>query len=502
MLRGNRSAASCDRKHMVHVSLPGWSRRLPTAAAMSVLAACGGGASAPPPVPPPPLLTSLPSVRLSAASPFAPGCDGAVATGTLYENAEVEPSLAVDPHDPTHLLAAWQQDRWSDGGAHSLVTAASFDTGRTWSTAMPQVAHCAGGSSANGADYERATDPWVAFATDGTAYLLSLSFTGATLASGSSSAMLVLRSSDGGLSWGAPVTLISDGSAAFNDKGAISADATDAHYLYAAWDRLGANNTGPTWFTRTSDGGASWEAARVIYDPGAGNQTIGNIPLSLPDGTLLVVFTEFDAVAGGTSATLEIIRSTDRGLNWSAPTIIASEQSAGVRDPASGTLVRDGADIPAIAADAAGTVYLVWQSSAFSAGARDAIAIAHSADAGQSWSMPVRASGDLAAAAFIPSVRVRADGLIGVGYYDLRNNLPATGRFQADYWLATSADGTTWTDTHVSGPFLLGGAPFAEGLFLGDYQALGSSGKLFLPLFVTSGADTSNRTDVFIAFGP
>jgi hypothetical protein len=445
---------------------------------------------------------SLPGVRLSAASPFAPGCDGAAVTGTLYQDAEVEPSLAVDPLDPTHLLAAWQQDRWSDGGAHSVVTAASFDTGHTWSTAMPTVAICAGGSAANGAHYERASDPWVTFAADGTAYLLSLSFSGAIQASGSSGAVLVLRSSDGGSSWGAPATLISDGSAAFNDKGAISADAIDAHYVYAAWDRLGANNTGPTWFARTSDGGASWEAAHVIYDPGAGNQTIGNIPLSLPDGTLLVVFTEFDTVAGGVSATLRIIRSADRDLSWSAPTTIATEQSAGVRDPVSGAQVRDGADLPAAASDAAGTVYVVWQSSAFSGGARDAIAIARSADAGRSWSMPVRASGNLAAAAFIPNVRVRADGLIGVGYYDLRNNLPATGKFQADYWVATSADGATWADTHVSGPFLLGGAPFAEGLFLGDYQALGSSGNVFLPLFVTSGADTSNRTDVFIAFGP
>lgn len=33
-------------------------------------------------------------------------------------------------------------------------------------------------------------------------------------------------------------------------------------------------------------------------------------------------------------------------------------------------------------------------------------------------------------------------------------------------------------------------------------QALASSGATFLPLFVTSGADTSNRTDLYIAFGP
>ena len=147
-------------------------------------------------------------------------------------------------------------------------------------------------------------------------------------------------------------------------------------------------------------------------------------------------------------------------------------------------------------------MYVAWQSSAFSNGQRDAIAIARSGDAGLSWSMPVRASGNLAAAAFIPNVHVRADGLIGVGYYDLRYNQPTTGVFQADYWLATSSDGMSWTDTHVSGPFPLGNAPNADGLFLGDYQALTSSGSEFLPLFVTASSNTANRTDVYMAFGP
>lgn len=476
-----------------------------TPALCLLLAGCGGGgggSAPPPPPPPPPVVDSLPRVTVSAASPFAAGCDGVAAIGTLYLNAEVEPAVAVNPINPSNVVAAWQQDRWSDGGSHGLVTAASFDTGHNWTRSTPVVARCAGGSAANGADYTRASDPWLTFSADGTAYLLSLSFTGATLASGSSSAMLVVRSTDGGASWGAPQTLISDGGGAFNDKGAIGADAIDPNYVYATWDRLVSGGGGPSYFARTSDAGASWESARVIYDPGPGNQTLGNIPLSLPNSTLLVVFTEIDAVPGGATATLRLIRSLDHGSSWSAPITISPEQSAGTFDPNTGTVVRDGADLPSVARDASGTVYVVWQSSAFSNGQRDAIAIARSSDAGLSWSMPVRASGDLAAAAFIPNVHVRADGLIGVGYYDLRYNQPTTGIFTADYWLATSSDGMTWADTHVSGPFPLGNAPIAEGLFLGDYQALTSSGSEFLPLFVTAGSNAANRTDVYMAFGP
>jgi hypothetical protein len=469
----------------------------------SLLAGCGGGggSSSPPPPPPPPQPPpSLPHVLLSASSPFAANCDPVVATGTLYMNAEVEPTAAVNPVSPTNLIAAWQQDRWSDGGSHGLVTAASFDAGHSWTRSVPTVSHCSGGSTANGADYERASDPWLAFGVDGTAYLLSLSFTGATLATGSSSAMLVLRSSDGGQQWSAPQALISDGGGIFNDKGAIGADALDPRYAYATWDRLLGDGSGPTYFARTTDGGASWEPARPIHDPGVGNQTLGNIPLSLPDGTLLVVFTEFDNVPGGTAALLRAMRSADRGVSWSAPVTIAIEHSAGTRDPNTGTVVRDGAGLPSIAADASGTAYVAWQSSDFSGGARDAIALARSTDGGASWSMPVRASGDLAAAAFTPNLRVRGDGLIGVGYYDLRYNQPSTGVFQADYWLATSLDGASWTDTHVSGPFPLDQAPNAGGLFLGDYEALASSGNEFLPVFVTSANDPANRTDVYVAF--
>src|SRR5262249_10911638 len=38
-----------------------------------------------------------PQARVSAGSPFAAGCDGVPADGTLYVNAEVEPMLAVNP---------------------------------------------------------------------------------------------------------------------------------------------------------------------------------------------------------------------------------------------------------------------------------------------------------------------------------------------------------------------------------------------------------------------
>ena len=470
-----------------------------TGAALAQLAGCGGRSSTPAPPPPPPVTTSLPAVRLSTSSPFVVGCDGETPTGTLYMNAEVEPTAAVNPLNPANVVAAWQQDRWSDGGAHGIVVAASFDGGRTWARSTPPLSRCAGGTAANGGDYARASDPWVAFGTDGSVYLLALTFSGATFASASTSGLLVTRSTDGGLSWSGPLTLISDGSSFANDKVAIGADRSDPHYVYATWDRLVSSDAGPSYFARSVDGGTSWEAARPIYDPGMHNQTIGNLPLSLLNGTLLVVFTEFDTTAGGVNALLRVIRSTDHGSSWSAPTTIAQEFSVGTRDPTTGEAVRDGGDLPSAAADAGNTVYVAWQDSRFSAGQHDSIVLARSLDGGLSWSQPAQVS-NAAVGAFTPNVAVRADGEIGVGYYDLRNNIPGSGDLSADYWLATSLDASSWSDIHVSGTFSLLAAPFAEGLFLGDYQALVTSGSEYLPVFVTSAKDPANRTDVYIAF--
>src|SRR5262249_33304181 len=110
----------------------------------------------------------------SGLSPLAPGCDGVAPAGTVYVNAEVEPSIAVNPANPNNIVAAWQQDRWSGGGSRGPVTAYSMDGGGTWTKSFAPMSRCTGGAGATA--FERASDPWVSFAPDGTAYQVSLSF--------------------------------------------------------------------------------------------------------------------------------------------------------------------------------------------------------------------------------------------------------------------------------------------------------------------------------------
>ncbi len=127
-----------------------------------------------------------PSTLASGPSPFASCTVGG--PGTVSVNSEVEPFVAVNPTDPDNVVAVYQQDRWSNGGAHGLVTAVSHDGGATWSRTFAHFSSCSGGTAANGGDYDRASDPWVTFAPNGDVYQISLSASADLLTSAISSA--------------------------------------------------------------------------------------------------------------------------------------------------------------------------------------------------------------------------------------------------------------------------------------------------------------------------
>lgn len=430
----------------------------------------------------------------SGASPFAAGCDGVASGGTAYVGAEVEPWLAVNPVDANNMIAVWQQDRWSNGGARGLAGAYSRDGGGTWTPVTVPFSRCSGGNAGNGGDWERATDPWVSFAPDGTAHWMALAFNNVR---NGDNAMLASRSTDGGRTWSAPATLRRDGAASFNDKNAITADPTDARFVYAVWDRLTGNN-GPTWFARTSDGGVTWEPAREIYNPGADSQTINNQIVVLPDGTLVLHFTEL-ANVGAANLRLRIMRSADRGATWSPPLTVAAFATVGTVDPDTGTGIRDGSILASFAAGRDGSLALAWQDARFS-GSHDGIAFARSTDGGLTWSAPVRVNGDRDVPAFLPAVAIRDDGMLAVAYYDFRANTPDALTLPTQYWLATSADGVTWSERVLAGPLDYARAPLAGGrLFLGDYMALVPVGTSFVALFGQTTGNTDNRSDMTAA---
>jgi BNR repeat-like domain len=485
-------------------------------ALVALVPACGGGGnggSVAPPPPQPPPFTSVSQVKVSGASTFASGCDQVQPSGTLYPNTAVEPSLAVNPVNPNNLIAAWQQNRWSNGGAQGLLLASSVDGGMSWSLTEAAFSRCTGGNSGNAGDYARATDPWLSASPNGVLYALSLSFNGATLMPGSSSAMLVAQSLDGGVTWTLPIALIQDGNTVFNDKGSITADPGGASFVYAVWDRLLSDTTAPTYFARTTNGGSSWQPARSIYDPGPTAQTLGNQIVVRPGGVLLDVFTQIDTGGGAATASVRVITSPDQGTTWSAPVTVSDLEARGTSDPQTGAAVRDGSDLVSVSVGPApaGIIYLVWQDSRFSGGKRDGIAMTQSADGGHTWTIPVQINGDAAVQAFTPTINVRSDGAIAVTYFDLRSDT-VPGFFLADCWMVTSHDGgKTFHESHLSGPFDLNRAPLSDidsgatsspGPFLGDYQSLVSAPGVFLPFYVQTDPGTQTRSDAFISFPP
>ena len=440
--------------------------------------------------PPAPLPTTFPGlVAVSESASWNSSCQGPSGRfGVVFTNAEVEPSIAIDPANPQHLIGVWQRDRWSNGGANGIVSAATFDGGQTWVRSSAKFSRCTQGT------YDRATDPWVTIGPGGTAWQIAYVFD----ANAPNRAMLVSRSSDGGRTWQDPHQLQHDTTPDLAmDKETVTADPLDSHFVYAVWDRLTGytipnNNlgTGPAWFARTTDGGDTWEPARQIYDPGPDTQTVSNQIVVLPDGTLvdlLMVITQNSSLTP--RATVSVLRSTDRGVSWPPPAIPVKEaEFVGVNDPKNGRGIRTGSVVPTIAVDRAnGALYIAWEDARFSKMERDGIALSKSIDGGLHWSDPVQVNGAPAVPAFTPALAVASNGSVGVTYYDFRSDDASdSGRLMVAQWLATSSDGgATFADAMIGGPFDLRSAPPEHGAyFLGDYQALVSSGSVFLPFFV------------------
>jgi hypothetical protein len=471
-------------------------------------------------------------VTVSGPSPYA-GCSTANQPGINYLNAEVEPQVAVNAANTKNIVGVWQQDRWSNGGAQGLVAGFSFDGGVTWGETTLPFSACAQSAINDpftGAPYNRASDPWVSIGPDGTAYAVGLLATNSTLgtaAGTNDTGVATVTSTNGGKTWTNPNLEKADQGTSpifefthfFNDKESITADPLHAGTAYVVWDRLKAPShspdaalhahafRGPTWFSKTSDGGQTWSAARQIFDPGQNSQTIGNVVVVDPKSGTVYDFFEQVSTTGSPKFTprglsVSVIKSSDGGNTWSPATNVSAQDTVGDTDPNTGRGLRTGEGLPSVAIDpSTGELYVVWDDARFTGGTVNHIVISASTNGGATWTSPatVDANTPNNRPAFTPTVAVNSAGTVAVTYYDLRSLTTETATLPTDLWLATSTNhGTTWSEQHVTGPFDMLTAPNAGGFFLGDYQALGVTGTTFQPFFVqTNSGNISNRTDVF-----
>ncbi|HEX6234550.1 MAG TPA: sialidase family protein [Jiangellaceae bacterium] len=523
-----------------------------------------------------PLAATTPA-QVTDTSPFDPACGlaGQDTGSVVFVDSEVEPWIAVSSANPQVMAGTWQQDRWNDGGSRGNLVALSVDGGTNWESFVPpNITECTANSgvASSFALFDRASDPWLDFAPNGDLHLMHLVFDVAlpegkpgALSGRNGMAVQTVRAAslaDGVIEdfeWEAPILLVLDEGGDLHDKNTLTADPTvgAGTHVYAVWDFLevpeggkinpergsagfGFGFKGRALFTRTTDGGKSWEAPRVIYDPGGTNQTIGNQIVVRPDGTLVNVFNEIlnfrdDDRGMQFDFNVSLKFSPDKGETWlprgrpiraakmlprtlftPAPFVgVYHPDAVGAETFARANAVRTADVIPEVAVDPNnGNLYVVWQDARFSSGGNfsdpsqlvDDIAITMSTDGGRTWTTPIKVNqtpDDVPLGnrqAFIPMVRVNDDGVVAVSYYDFRNNDPTDrtetqlGAADTDLFVvhchANCSDPASWTPNNevrvTDSSFDTALLPFANGFFPGDYVGFGTDGTDFLPFYTES----------------
>lgn len=448
----------------------------------------------------------LAPVRLSGASPFAPGCvarTGGISGSDVQRGAAVEPSLAVAPTDPRLIVAAYQQDRLKDGSSLGNVVSVSRDGGRTFDQELlPGTTVCDGGTPVGPEKgVSVGTDPVASIGPDGVAYVSTQRPDGYVVSRSRDLHTWATASAAPTPLWvrGTPGSLLF-----FDDKDTLVADPLRAGHVDLAWDQFtgiqpasivpGGSDLGDLRISnalvRSGDGGRSWSRRSTpnLAIPLAYAQLNPTL-VGLPNGELVLIYdffsTEYAIGLPAQPGEILATHSSDGGASWSAPVTIATvpPSGAGVYDPGTGACVRAGADCgassdPGIVGATAGpdgTIDVVWQRNKSTRSGK--IMLARSTDGGRHWSPPttvVQASTQV----FLPQAAVMPDGTIGVSYDAFRAYTPGSPHVYTDVWLRTSNDrGLTFpTVAHVAGPFDIRAAPMSEtetvGRFLGDYQGM------------------------------
>ena len=214
----------------------------------------------------------------------------------------VEPDVAVDPLDGRIAVAAAHDSRYADGGAVDISVAWTRNGGRTW-----QHHAVRGITKAAGGNWARASDPVVAFGPDGTAYLSVL-----TVSLHCPSAVVVLRSTDGGRRWSKPVYAHKSTTCNYSDDKnwlVVDSSKSSPHYgrLYQFWTPfISRGNTfigSPQVVRWSDDHGRTWSRTHNVLADNHGTQN--SQPMILPNGTIVDTFYDYgrgqrvpDAVGG------------------------------------------------------------------------------------------------------------------------------------------------------------------------------------------------------------
>jgi hypothetical protein len=393
---------------------------------------------------------------------------------------EVEPDSFASG---STIVSAFQVGRVFIGAAANIGWATSHDGGRAWQHGFLPATTI---SASPPGTYARTSDPSVAY--DARDHTWLISFLAAPSITSNSVVDLLVSRSRNGTDWSAPVTIAAQNE--FLDKNWTVCDNSPRSPFYGnCYTELEDPTQGSIVFMTTStDGGQRWGPLRPTADHLIG---VGGQPVVQPDGTVIVPIEAFTG-----QATISAFRSTDGGASWSAARLIATVDS---HDSAAN--IRNGGALPTAEIDRSGRVYVVWSDCRFepSCNANDLV-MSTSAD-GIGWTAPTRVPIDPVGAMvdhFTPGLGVdpttsgrHAHLALAYYYYPQTNCTVDSCQLHVGYVSSINA-GRSWSrPVHLAGPMNVTWlALTASGYMAGDYistSIVPGTPRAF-PFFAVAGA--------------
>jgi len=326
-----------------------------------------------------------------------------------------EEQIWVNPTNEDNLVAVWRDFRLH---YRRVGVAYSFDGGETWTDTL-----------FNKPKYEWQSDPGLTVDSEGNFYAVVLDYIDVTLPNG----LYVFMSSDGGVTWGDPVTVVDSVVGVFEDKELIACDRTGGPgdgNLYVAWARFGGSGAS-IWNASSLDGGQSFEEPVRVSDH---YLVQWPVPTVGPDGELIVAWVRYDPP----SIYYDI--SYDGGSTFGTDMHLTDLTYASVQ--INGGILTF--SFPVIDVDLTGgvfhgIVYVVYMDVV--SGDAD-IFFRKSLDGGFTWSEPLRINDDEinnGADQFHPWMSIDEEGNLVVVFYDRRLDLP--DNYMMDVFMTVSTDG-------------------------------------------------------------
>ncbi|MFL5749245.1 MAG: sialidase family protein [Chloroflexota bacterium] len=396
---------------------------------------------------------NVPLTRVSA-DPF---------TNTTSQHAtEVEPDTFASG---STVLATYQVGRFFNGGASDIGYARSIDGGATWDTSsfLPGLTFNAGPFADPHSPFERVSDPSVAYDARDDVWLISSIPLFPNL---SVPTIFVSRSTDGGVTFGDPVTIPPPANKKVDlDKNWTVCDNTpDSPFYgncYTEFDNFGQGDL--EYMSTSSNGGRIWSTP---VSPAGNPKGLGGQPVVQPDGDVIVPFETLHGTIGD-------FESTDGGQTWSHENTISKVSF----HPNSGGLRTS--PLPSAEIDADGTVYVAWEDCRFEPKCSANDIVFSSSSDGVTWSPVSRIPIDPVGSGvdhFIPGLAVdpapsRA-GHLALTYYYYPDAACTPATCDLDVGFVSSPDGGAhWSaPTQLAGPMKLADiAATSQGPMVGDY---------------------------------